>query len=87
MRKKAARVIIVGFVLIYGTYCRANISEDFESYTAPQLPAASLGDWRVYDGAVDLVGTGTGHEYYPPPLGQGLYIDLVGTGGAAPGTL
>jgi hypothetical protein len=72
-------------VLVYTSLSTANISDNFNSYTAPQLPATSIDGWSVYHGTVDLVGDGTGYQYYLP-LGQGYYIDLFGASGT-PGVL
>ena len=72
-------IVIFSFFTFPSIISAGIISDNFNGYSAPQLPVTSMGDWRIFDGAVDLVGDGTGHEYYPT-LGQGYYIDLVGTG-------
>ncbi len=85
MRRVFAIQIVVLSLLIFAGNVEADLYDNFNSYSAPQLPVTSMGDWRVFDGAVDLVGDGTGYEYYPIP-GNGYYVDLVGTGDV-PGTL
>jgi hypothetical protein len=85
MKRVFAIQIVVLSLLIFAGNVEADLYDNFNSYSAPQLPVTSLGDWRVFDGAVDLVGDGTGYEYYPS-TGYGYYVDLVGTGDV-PGVL
>lgn len=72
------QIVVMSFFVFPGIVS-ADIHEDFNGYSAPQTPAISLGDWRIFEGAVDLVGAGTAYDYFPSS-GQGYYIDLVGTG-------
>jgi hypothetical protein len=57
-------------------------SDDFDSY-APALNAVDAvfgGNWFVTEGTVDVIGAGSGFDFYP---GNGRYIDLDGSTGNA----
>jgi hypothetical protein len=72
------QIVALSFFVFPGIVS-ADLYDDFNSYSASQTPVTSLGDWRIFEGAVDLVGAGTAYDYFPSS-GQGYYIDLVGTG-------
>jgi PEP-CTERM motif len=56
----------------------ALISEDFESAT-PALSVTSIPSFTVNSGTVDVIGTGTGFDFYP---NNGKYLDLNGSSAA-----
>lgn len=80
--KTASKLLAFAFALALGGAAQAQViifSDDFNS-NASGLNTTPVG-WSVSGGTVDIIGEGTGYNYFPP--GHGLYIDLDGSTGSA----
>lgn len=77
-----AAAILASAMSASGASAAVAFSDNFDSYPG-QLNWVPPANWSVPSGSVDLIGAGTGFDFYP---GNGHYVDLNGSTGS-PGTL
>jgi hypothetical protein len=73
-----AMAVIACGVLTTSASAQTLFTDGFESDGPGGLTITSLTNWIVSRGSVDVIGPGTGFDFYP---GNGLYLDLDGTSG------
>jgi hypothetical protein len=75
--------VVIAAALVVGHISCANadavFSDNFNSYS-PSINWVPSANWTVSSGSVDLIGTGSGFDFFP---GNGGYVDLDGSTGAA----
>jgi hypothetical protein len=75
---KNSALVITLLVLGFSQQSHADFVDNFNSENGgvPQLNYSSFANWNVTVGSVDLIGIGSGFDFYP---GNGLYLDLNGS--------
>jgi hypothetical protein len=81
-----ALIIIAAVAFVSSAYADIVFQDNFNAENSGTwiLNYSAFTKWDVTDGGVDLVGLGSPYDGYP---GNGLYVDLAGSSGLAPGLL